>query len=109
MTLPTSLYPAEPEIRAFFEQVVAKLRSDARVQSASAADGLPVGNFGATAVVTIEGRAATGPTIHNIAGRNIVTPGHFRTFAVPLLQGREFDQRDGADTQPLAIVKETMA
>jgi putative ABC transport system permease protein len=47
------------------------------------------------------------------AGRNImnnvVSPGHFKTLQIPLLAGRDFDERDRKGAQRVIIVNERMA
>src|SRR5262249_14909125 len=40
---------------------------------------------------------------------NVVSPGWFRTFGVPLLAGRDFDETDGETAPRVAIVNETLA
>ena len=40
---------------------------------------------------------------------NAVSPGHFRTLAIRQLAGRDFTRDDAPDTQPVAIVNETLA
>ena len=42
-------------------------------------------------------------------GYNIVSPEHFRTLKIPLVAGRDFDTRDQASSQPVAVVNETLA
>ncbi len=37
---------------------------------------------------------------------NVVSPGYFRTLGIPLVQGREFDERDGKTADPVTIVDE---
>jgi predicted permease len=58
-----------------------------------------------------------GVTLHDgwNAGRQVgtdevyVTPGYFDTLQIPLLQGRDFADSDGPNTQPVAIVNRTFA
>jgi predicted permease len=38
-----------------------------------------------------------------------VTPGYFETAGLEITSGRAFDQRDGPDAEPVAVVSETMA
>jgi hypothetical protein len=38
-----------------------------------------------------------------------VTAGYFRTIGVPLLQGRDFDERDTVGSPGVAIINDTMA
>jgi predicted permease len=40
---------------------------------------------------------------------NWIGPAHFATVGVPLISGREFDDRDRAGSQPVAIVSESIA
>jgi putative ABC transport system permease protein len=40
---------------------------------------------------------------------NNVSPGYFKTLAIPLLSGRDFDRRDDAGSPPVAIVSEKLA
>lgn len=40
---------------------------------------------------------------------NAVSPGHFRTLEIPLLQGRDFDDRDTAEAERVVIVNDTLA
>ncbi len=51
------------------------------------------------------GEAPATPTIYT----NAVGPGHFETLRIPLLVGRDFTDRDGAETPGVAIVNETLA
>jgi predicted permease len=40
---------------------------------------------------------------------NAVMPGFFDTVGIPLLEGRDFNSGDGADSQPVVIVNRTLA
>jgi predicted permease len=40
---------------------------------------------------------------------NVVEPGYFRTLRLPLQLGRDFDDRDAAGAEPVAIVNEALA
>jgi putative ABC transport system permease protein len=39
----------------------------------------------------------------------MVSPGYFRTFGIPIVKGRDFNERDVAGEMPVAIVNETFA
>jgi putative ABC transport system permease protein len=54
----------------------------------------------------IEGRPET---IQQPLTFDIITPDFFRVLQVPLLRGRFFSDRDGADGQPVALINETTA
>ncbi|HVT44161.1 MAG TPA: ABC transporter permease [Thermoanaerobaculia bacterium] len=55
---------------------------------------------------TIEGRLET---IQQPLTFDIITPDFFQVLQVPLLRGRFFSDRDGADGQRVAIINETAA
>jgi len=40
---------------------------------------------------------------------NIVTPGFFKTFGIPILAGRPLEPRDNAASAPVAVINETFA
>jgi predicted permease len=40
---------------------------------------------------------------------NVVAPRYFRTLDIPLLRGREFEERDGRTSRPVLIVNERLA
>jgi putative ABC transport system permease protein len=40
---------------------------------------------------------------------NVVVPGFFKTAGIPIVSGRDFEERDRADTKPVVIINETMA
>ncbi len=43
------------------------------------------------------------------ANYEVVTAEYFKTVGSPLLQGRDFDSRDSAEAEPVAIISETLA
>src|SRR5262249_40595343 len=44
-----------------------------------------------------------------VADFGVVSDGYFRTLGIPLVRGRIFDERDGADAQHVAIISESLA
>ncbi len=109
VSLPRYRYTTSTQIADFFRQVVTMLGTDAQVKSAVAADSLPLGGWSSFAAISVEGRAITDPRERNIVARTIATPGYFRTFGIPLVIGRDFDDRDRPEAPAVAIVNETMA
>jgi predicted permease len=55
-------------------------------------------------------QAGGGPAANGVnAYKNAVSPGYFATLRSSLRAGRDFDERDAADTPAVAIINETMA
>ena len=58
---------------------------------------------------TVEGKPPV-PTAEQIETPvDSVTPSYFRTMGIALLNGREFNEQDGLETTPVAIINDTFA
>jgi predicted permease len=80
-----------------------------------------VSSVGATTVLPATGtaynwgtRALTGPSVGTEEGfidadQRIVAGAHFGTLGIPVVEGRAFDERDGPDAPPAALVSRSLA
>ena len=94
---------------AFQREVISRLEAVPGVLAVSPANVLPLPNWAmGSASVEIPGRAVDGSTAYVAATTN-VGPRYFETLGVPLLEGRDFDDRDRAGGARVAIVNETLA
>jgi putative ABC transport system permease protein len=59
--------------------------------------------------VHVEGKSLPNPEEDPSADRYSITPEYLRAMRVPLLRGREFDERDIATSPMVALVNESMA
>jgi predicted permease len=101
--LPPAQYP-DPEARArFVERLLAELKTFHGIDSASISDGVPLnGNSSSSPYARVDGNPV--PLNQRPLGlTRSVSPGFLKTFHVPLLAGRDFDERDGLD-KPLAVL-----
>jgi putative ABC transport system permease protein len=103
-----SKYGSENRRSAFFEDLMARMRGLPGVSSAAAVDALPMGGYFSGGGFTIEGRPAPGFWRDMAAQYCSATPAYFRTMGIPVLLGREFDERD-RDGAPVAIVSQALA
>jgi predicted permease len=78
------------------------------VLSASAAQVLPIGGGLWTRGVQVEGYTFR-PDESDSVGFNVIAPGYFETVGTPVIQGREFDDRDTGASPKAAIVNESFA
>jgi putative ABC transport system permease protein len=69
--------------------------------------GLPLSGNASQLAVNIPGAPPPAPGEAVSAGYAQVSPGYFRTLNIPLLQGRDFVERDQMNTVPVVIVDET--
>ena len=106
--LPATKYAMPDAIARFFRGAIAQVRAVPGVESAALVRRVPIsGNWGDTPF-EVEGRPVAAGSEPR-AGQNMVTPDYFRTMRIPLLRGRDFSERDDAQSPPVVIVNETFA
>jgi predicted permease len=91
-----------------FSDLLGRVRSIAGVQSAAAAVLLPF-TGGNDVTFALEGAAAPAATNTNDALYAPVSDGYFRMMKIPLVEGREFTDRDVVSAPWVAVISETMA
>src|SRR5438067_6823122 len=110
VTLPQAQYPDLPTRQRFVEQTLAALRAVPSIQSATISGDIPLIPAAATNmlysrpdgdILPVDRRAAA-------AGHDIA-PDYFKTFGIPVLAGREFDQHDVADHQNVILISQAGA
>jgi predicted permease len=94
--------------RAFQTEVIRRLMRIPGVDSASAAEGLPLFDFGVRVAVASDG-TAQGPQLTGSATASHVGDRYFDTLGVPILAGRDFDSSDLPGTPRVAIVNDVLA
>ena len=100
-----------PEMRReFFRQLVERVEAQTGVVAASGVLIRPLeGTVGWDLDYLIEGQSLDGARQNALANYESVTPHYFRTFAIPLKSGREFNEQDKAGNPRVVIVSESMA
>jgi len=79
------------------------------VQTAAAANMLPLGGMNTTSTFRIEGRPEPKPGEEPEANYRSVSNSYFQTMQIPILRGREFTTQDAAKSQPVLAVNEAFA
>ncbi len=105
-SLPRSKYSELPKRAAFYEQVLERVRAVPGVVAAGYTTAVPLTWKGGTNGFTVEGREQ-GPG--QDANSRQASTGYMETMGVKLREGRFFNQHDDAQSQPSAIINETMA
>jgi predicted permease len=86
----------------FFQNLPQRLESLPGVSSASVVSGLPIAPGEANGDITLQGRPAD-PGKNGAASFRRALPGYFHMMGIPLLRGREFDERD-TDSNKIRVV-----
>jgi predicted permease len=94
-----------------FDDVFARLRQIPGVISAGGAMGLPTGQYDSNGSYAVEGQQTFGGDFRRLpsAGFRLASPAYFRTMAIPVLRGREFDDGDLYERPFVAIISESLA
>src|SRR6185503_17744760 len=108
VTLPNARYSKAEQERAFYEQLIDRLRSIAGVQSVAGMTGLPPLRQVDANDTDIEGYMAPpkGP-FENVDYYQTVTYGYVETMGIPVVEGRSFQRADANATT--VLINETMA
>ncbi len=108
--LPNTRYPQLQQQTDFFKQLASRLETLPGVQNVGSTTALPLSGQGGSLGFSIEGEANTSglPFPYNCDYRTI-SPSYFRTMSIALLRGREFDERDILQSNPVVIINETLA
>jgi predicted permease len=106
--LPTANYP-DREVRARFgERLLDELRKAPGVQGAAIADFLPLEGGSRTYYARPDRNPPPVPQ-RPIAPNHSVTPGYFRTLGIPLIAGRDIDERDTLDRPKIMLISKAGA
>ena len=107
--LPPSHYPDVPSRVRFAERLQNELQNAPGVESVAVTDSVPLsGGYSRTAYARADGPVP--PITQRSIGLNqYVSPKYFRTFGIPLLSGRDFNEHDIDGHPAVAIISRTTA
>jgi putative ABC transport system permease protein len=107
--LPREKYK-EPQVRDnFYQAVLQRVEHLPGVVSAGYSTSVPLSWKGGTSGFYPEGITAPIQGMAYDANHRQVSADYLKTMNIPLRQGRYFDNRDNAQSMPVAIINETMA
>ncbi|HEV2837042.1 MAG TPA: ABC transporter permease, partial [Pyrinomonadaceae bacterium] len=94
----------------FYRQVVERTRSLPGVEAAGLTQLMPLGDSSnSNGPVLKEGETLARGTSGRSIMTNVVGPGYFNAMQIPILAGRDFDERDQPKTQRVVIINKKMA
>jgi len=107
LSLPDVRYSSEKQVR-FYRDLMARIRSLPGVQSASAVMPLPLSGDRMGISFQIEGRPVA-PRDEPSADVFVAETNYFRTMGIPIIKGRDFEDRDQHTSTPVVIITEAFA
>jgi putative ABC transport system permease protein len=108
VALPPARYADAASRLAFFDRVIAGVRSLPGVHGAAFASTLPFQATGNTRFFAVEGRQALPGDVPDALYR-VGSGDYLRTLGVTTIEGRLIDDRDGVDAPRAIVVNETLA
>jgi putative ABC transport system permease protein len=106
--LPSTRYGKDPDVIAFYADLLLRIKALPGVESASASSSLPFTGIGSGTSFTIEGLPAS---LGNELSTDVrvIEPDYFRTMRIPLQQGRLFTPQEDTRESHVVIVSEALA
>jgi len=95
--------------KVFYRQLQQRLEALPGVKHAALASWFPLGFEGGPGTgVNVPGYQRT-PNEDTVVSYSVVSPGYFAAMGVPLRDGRDFRERDDAQSEPVVIINEALA
>ncbi|MFY9554986.1 MAG: ABC transporter permease [Blastocatellia bacterium] len=109
VSLPGRKYPKPEQSLQFYQNLIDRLAGMPGVRAAGLITTIPFAGDGNSDNFIVEGHEpATGD--EGVQTQLLaMTPGTFQAMGIPLLRGRDFLESDKSDSQPVAIIDETLA
>ncbi len=109
LSLPESKYEDEPQVAAFYRELVPELSAIPGVQRAGAGFPLPLSGSNYILSLVVEGKPEPPQGQEPNTNVRFVTPGYLETLDIPRLRGRSIQETDVEGAQPVAVINRTMA
>jgi len=111
ISAPAGSYPpGSARLTGFYRDVLDRVQALPGVRDAALVDQLPLAAPMRGLAIRVQGQhedvTQLLPSIQHVQS---VSPDYFATLRIPLLHGRPFTNRDGADSPPVAIVSQSVA
>ncbi|MDP9337844.1 MAG: ABC transporter permease [Acidobacteriota bacterium] len=107
--VPRHKYSRSADEIAFFDRVLAQVRSLPGITSAGLIDSLPLSGDGSHQPVAIEGRPVLPLSEQPEVDTRLISTGYLSTMRILLRRGREFTDSDGQDRPAVVLISEAMA
>jgi len=95
---------------ASYARMLERIKAMPGVKAVATATNLPLDGYVMIgAFFRIPGGAPASSSERPIAACNLINPGYFKSIGTPILEGREFDERDREGAPPVAVISATLA
>lgn len=106
---PLRTYNSQSERTAFYDRVLEKVEHLPGVLAAGYTTWVPLTNEGGASGISIEGHPEPAPGQKPVPNVRIISRDYTAALRMKLVQGRLFDERDGANSPRVALINQTMS
>ena len=109
VALPEARYQDASALAAAYGELGRRLRANPAVRAAGFIYDIPLGADRQGTRIALRGETEPPEGQDRQVNFSIVTPGYFEAMGIPLLQGRDFDDTDVPDGDPVLVVNRALA
>jgi len=109
LALPAEEYPERTELTAsFYSRLYHRLQEIPGAKSVALSDNPPLSGNNGQSPYAVVGRPLPAPSERPLAIRHLISPNRFALLGIPILAGRDFDERDTPASRQVIVINETM-
>ena len=108
LNLPATSYGDGDRRARFVQRFLEESRSFPNFQGISVSESVPLAGFSRSYYARTD-QGSLPPGQRPVAPIHYVSPGFFRTLEIPIIVGRDFDERDASDRTPVTVISQAMA
>ena len=108
LAIPRSKYRNDTAVAEVVGRFHDRARQVPGVISAGMVNRLPLAGGAQVLILDFDAPRQLHPDLATLDAR-VVTPGYFRTMGIPVIEGRDFDERDAETAPPVGIIDERVA
>jgi putative ABC transport system permease protein len=108
ITMPAAKYQGGPSRKRFAEQLLAALRQEPGIESATISGDIPLAGGNRTLYARADRDVPALENRANAPSHDIV-PGYLKTWGIPLIAGRDFDEHDVEEGRNVCLISQTGA
>jgi putative ABC transport system permease protein len=109
IALPRAKYTELPQVVSFYNRLLQNVGVLPGIRSAALCSSLPPNLLEVSDTFLVEGQPLVDDSKAPLGSVLFTTPAYFRTLGAPVLRGRDFTERDNADSPRVVIISETLA
>lgn len=102
-------YKEDQQAVAFYDEALERLRALPGVEAVGTTHVLPLSGTDSNRPYIVAGRPLPEPGKETAASYRVISSDYFRAMGIPLLQGRDFNSQDNAQSSGVVMINKTLA